>query len=107
MKSLKLKDRLCENVTYFCDEILVDSERLESDGAFNTEKIDYIICIFENTSDYRFHICVTQKYKEVMEFIKKICVCNKYVMRPDDIIIYGSIFQEDMHVYHNIVESKR
>ena len=36
---------------------------------------DYIIHIFEDNSDYRFHLWEIQKYKEFMEFIKKLCVC--------------------------------
>ena len=42
MKSLKLKRYPGENVTYFCSEILVDTEPLESSGAFNPEHLGYI-----------------------------------------------------------------
>ena len=48
-----------------------------------------------------------QKYKEVMDFIKKLCVCDKDIMWPDDIIIYGYLFQEGMCEYRNIVDSER
>ena len=41
-----------------------------------------------------------------MEFIKKLCVCDKYAMRPDDIVKNGYLVQEDMHEYHNIFDSK-
>ena len=42
-----------------------------------------------------------------MEFIKKMCAFYEHVMRPDDIIIYGSLVQETMHEYRNIFDSKR
>ena len=42
-----------------------------------------------------------------MEFIKKLCVRDKYFMRHNDIINYGSLVQEAIHEYHNIFESKR
>ena len=56
MKSLRLKDHQGENVADCYDAILVDAERLESAGAFKTEHPGYIICIFEDTSDSRFHL---------------------------------------------------
>ena len=59
IKSLKLKDHPEENVSYFCDAILVYAERLEIYGAFNPEHIGCIIHIFEDTSDYRLHIWAT------------------------------------------------
>ena len=46
MKSLKLKDHLGENVTDYCDTILVYAECLESAGSFKPEHLSYIICIF-------------------------------------------------------------
>ena len=39
MKSLKLKSYPGENVTDFCAAILVDAERLDSSGAFNTDHL--------------------------------------------------------------------
>ena len=39
MKSLKLESYSGEKVTYFCAAILVDAERLESDGAFKPEHL--------------------------------------------------------------------
>ena len=96
MKSLKLKDNLGENVTDYCDTILVYAERLESDGAFKTKHLNYIICIFQDTSDSRLRLWETKKYKEAVDFIKKICVCYEDIMRTDDIITYGSLVQEDM-----------
>ena len=39
MKSLKLKIYPGENVTYFCAEILVDSDRLEIVGVFKPEHL--------------------------------------------------------------------
>ena len=65
MKSLKLKIYPGENVTDCCAEILVDAECLESDGAFKTEHLGYITCIFEDTSDSRFFLWAIHKYKEV------------------------------------------
>ena len=70
MKSIKLKNLLGENIADCPDAILVDAERLESAGAFNPEHLGYTICIFEDTSDSRFRPWVTQKYKEVMDFIR-------------------------------------
>ena len=76
LNNLKLKSYLGENVTDCCEEILVDAERLESDRDFNTEHLGYITHIFEDTSDSRFPLWFIQKYKEVTEFIKKMCVCD-------------------------------
>ena len=106
-KSLKIQYHPRENVTYCCDIILVYVECLESDGAFNPEYLDYIIHIFEDTSDYRFCLWATQKYKKVVEFIKKNCVRDEYVMPHDDIITYGSLFQEAMREYCQIVDSRQ
>ena len=60
----------------------------------------------EDNYDYIFHIWATQKYKEVVEFIKKLCVCDKDVIQPDDIITQGSFVQEAMRGYRNIVDSE-
>ena len=49
MKSLKLKIYSVENISYFCDTILVDAESLESSGPFNCVHRG---CIFENNSYY-------------------------------------------------------
>ena len=38
-----------------------------------------------------------------MVFIKKFCIFNEDVMQHDDIINYGSIVQEDMPEYRNIL----
>ena len=46
-------------------------ESLESDGSFKSEHLGYIIHIFEDTSYSIFNLWATQKYKEVMEFVKK------------------------------------
>ena len=56
MKSIKIKIYPGENVTDFCAEILVDSEHLDSAGAFKPEHLGYITCIFEDTSDSRFRL---------------------------------------------------
>ena len=73
-ESLKLKDSPGENVANFCDAILVDVGSLESAVAFKPKHIGYIICIFEDDFDSRFHLWATQKYKEVMEFVIFFCV---------------------------------
>ena len=51
MKILKLKSYPGENVSDFCAEILVDAERLDSSGAFKTNHLGCITCIFEYTYD--------------------------------------------------------
>ena len=61
MKSLKLKDHPVENVTDCCDAIFVDDELLESSRVFNPRNLEYIINIFEDTSDSRFHLWATHK----------------------------------------------
>ena len=76
-KSLKLKDHSGGNVTYCCDVILVDLERLESAGAFKLEHLGYTTHIFEGTSDSRFHLWATQKYKEVMDFVNNFVCATK------------------------------
>ena len=107
MKSLKLKDDPGENFTDFCDAILVDADRLESAGSFNHQKLGYIIRLFQGNSDSRFHLWVTQKYKEVIEFIKKLFVSDEYFMQLDDIITNGSLVQKYIGEYHKIVDSKQ
>ena len=59
MKSLKLKDNTVGDVANCCDAILVDVERLESARAFNPEHLGYIIRIFEDNYDSRFHLWAT------------------------------------------------
>ena len=107
MKSLKLKIYLGENVADFCSEILVDAERLESAGYFKTEHLGYINCTFEDTSDSRFRLWVIQKYKEVTEFIKKLCGCDMNFISPEELIIYAYLVQESMREYRDIVDSNR
>ena len=76
MNSIKLKNNPGRDVVDCCDAILVNMERLESYGAFNPDHLGYIISIFEDTSDSRFHLWSTQNYKEVMEFVKKLLLCD-------------------------------
>ena len=71
LKSLKLKDNQGGYAADWYDAILVNVDILESARSFKPEHLGYIIRIFENTSDSRFHIWETQKYKEVMEFVKE------------------------------------
>ena len=94
MKSLKLKSYPVENVPDCCASILVDSERLESAGAFKSEYLGYITQIFEDNSESIFHLWAIHKYKEVTEFIKKLCVCDMDVLSQEDLITYESLVQE-------------
>ena len=94
MKSLKLKSYPGENVIDCCVKILVDAERLDSAGAFKPEKIGYNTHIFEDISDSRFCLWDIQKYKDVTEFIKKIRVCDMYVISQEDLITYEYLVQE-------------
>ena len=107
MKSLKLNSYPGENFIDCCAAILVDAERLESAGAFNPEHLGYIIRIFEYTSDSRLRLWDIQKYKEVMEFIKKLCVCDMDVISQEDLITYESLVQEYTQEYRDLVDSKR
>ena len=45
-------------------------------------------------------------YKEVTEFINKLCVCDMDVIIPDELITYESLIQEDTREYRNLVDSK-
>ena len=47
------------------------------------------------------------KYKEVMEFLKKLLLCDKEVTQTDDIITYGFLVQGILQEYSSIVNSKR
>ena len=80
MKSIKLKSYPGEKIIDFCAEILLDAERLGSAGAFNPEHLGYITRIFEDTYESRFRLWAIHKYKEVTEFINKICVCDTDVL---------------------------
>ena len=72
----------------------MDSERLESAGAFKPEHLGYITRIFEDTYDSRFCLWEVQKYKEVTEFIKKLRVCDIDVLSKEELITYESLVQE-------------
>ena len=78
------------------DAILVNVESLESAGAFKTEHLVYIIRIYEDTYDSIFHLWETQKFKDIMQFVKKLVLCDEYVMQPDDIITYGFLVQKSL-----------
>ena len=80
MKILNIKSYLGDNIKYVFAEIFVDSERLESVGTFKPENLGYITCVFEGAYDSRFHLWDIQKYKEVTDFIKKLCVCDMYII---------------------------
>ena len=94
MNNLKQKNYPGENVIDFCAEILVDAERLESSRSFKPEHLGYITCIFEDTSDSKFCLWAIQKYKEVTDFIKKLCVCDMDVISQEDLITYESLVKE-------------
>ena len=42
-----------------------------------------------------------------MQFINKLCVCDKYVMWTDDISNCGSMVQEPIREHRKIIDSKR
>ena len=56
MKSLELKIRPGENAIDCCAAILVDTNNLESAGAFKPEPLGYINLIFEDTPDCIFRL---------------------------------------------------
>ena len=107
LKSPKLKIYPGENVTDLFHTILVGAERLDIDGAFNTENLGYITRIFDDTSESIFRLWFIKKYKEVTEFIKKLCVFELYFIQSDDFITYYSLIQEATHEHHNLIYSKR
>ena len=106
-KNLKLKDHPGRDAADCYNAILVNVESLESAVSFKPEHLGYIIHIFENNSNSRFHLSATQKYKEIMEFVKKPLLCDEDVMQTDDIITYGFLAQESLLEYSNIVNSKQ
>ena len=65
MNSLELKGFPEENVTDGYASILVDADRLGSNGEFTPDHLEYITCIFEDTYDSRIRLQNIQKYKEV------------------------------------------
>ena len=103
-KSLKLKIYPGENVTDYCAEILVDAEHLGSDWDFKPDHIGYTTSIFEYNSESRFCLWDIQKYKEVMEFIKKLRVCDMNVISKEDLITSESLVQEATRKYNDLVD---
>ena len=93
MKRLKLKYHPGGDVTDCYDAILVNVESLESAAAFTPEHLGYIIRISEDTSDSRFHLCDTQRYNHVMEFVKKYLFSEEHVIKTNDIITYNFLAQ--------------
>ena len=75
---------------------MVDDERPESARDFKSEDIGYITFMFEDTYDSRFRMWAIQKYKELTYFIKKLCVCDMYVISQEELITYESLVQEAM-----------
>ena len=88
LKSLKLKTYPGQNVTDWRDAILGDAERLESSGAFQPEHLVYTTCIHEITSDSQFYLWEIQKYKKIINLIKKRCVCDLIDIQPEELIKY-------------------
>ena len=107
MKSLKLKSYPGENFTDLCAAILLGDELLESAGAFNTEHLGYITCIFEDNSESRLHIWAIHNYREVTEFTKKLRVCDMDVISQEDLTTYEDLLQDATREYCNIVNQKR
>ena len=107
MNSLKLKIYPGDNVKYCCAEILVDSEHLESSGAFKLDHLVYITCTFQDTSDPRFRIWSIHKYKQGAEFIKKLLLCDMDVISPEDLITCQSLLQEATCEYRDLFYSKQ
>ena len=107
MKSLKVKIYTGENVTDLCTSILVDAECLESAGSFKPEHLWCITRIFENTSDSRFRLWAIHKYKEVTEFINKLCVCDRDVISQQDLLTYESLVHQATREYPDLGDSKR
>ena len=67
----------------------------------------YITRIFEDNYDSRFCIWDTQKYKEVIDIIKKLRVCDMDVISQEKLITYEDLVQEATHEHGNLVYSKR
>ena len=86
---------------------MLDSERLESAGTIKPENLGYITCIFEYSSDSRSRIWDIHKEKEVMEFIKKLRVCDMDVISKYELITYELLVQEATSEYHDLVDSER
>ena len=72
---------------------MVDSERLESSGAFKPEHLGYITRIFEDNYDSIFRMWAIHKYKDVTELIKKLSVCDMDVLSQEYLITYESLLQ--------------
>ena len=94
LNSLKLKSYAGDNIEYFCAEMLVYAERLQSSRAFKPNQLGYTTRIVEVTSDSRYHIWTIQKYKEFRYLIKIFCVCDMDTVQLEDIITYESLVKE-------------
>ena len=94
MNSIKPKIHPGQNITDLRTAILVDADIHESEGVFKPEHLWHITCIFEDTSDYRFHLWYIQKYKKITEFTNKFRVCDMDVISLEDLITYESLVQE-------------
>ena len=90
IKSLNISIYPGENITDYCDEIFVDADLLDSAGAFNNEHLGYITRIFEYAYSYRLCLWDIQKYKDITDFIKNICVRIMDFIPPEELIAYES-----------------
>ena len=86
MKIIKLNSYLGETVIDCFPEILVDYENIMSSSVSKRKNLGYITHIFEDTSCYRFYIWGIHDYKDVTEFIRKINMCDMYIIPPEDLI---------------------
>ena len=59
---------------------MVDNQRFDIARVFNPACLSYITCIFEDTSDYIFHLWNLQKYNNFTDSIKNIFVIDKNVI---------------------------
>ena len=107
MKSIKLKSHPGENVIDWCAAILVDSDHLKISSALKPKHLGYITSIFEDTYDSRFRLWSIKKYKEVTEFIKKLCECDMDDISQEELITYEYLVQEDTHEYRYIANPKQ
>ena len=86
---------------------MVDAEHLDSYGAFKPKNLGYTTRIFEDTSESIFRLWAIQNYKEVTDFIKKLCVCYMDVISQEYLTTYDSLVQEATREYQDLVDSKR
>ena len=94
MNSLKINSCPGDIITDFCTVNLEDADHFEISGAFETERLGYITQMFEDNYDSILCLLAIHKYKEVAYFIKKLRVCDMYVIKPEELITYEFLVQE-------------